>query len=63
MKKDDKFNFIKIDKVIEFTEEESVLKSNNNFYFYKDKYLLLGSGKRKNKSFGGIYIIDLEKFQ
>ena len=63
VEKDDKFNFIKIDKVVEFTEEESVLKSNNNFYFYKDKYLLLGSGKRKNNSLGGIYIIDLEKFK
>ena len=59
----DNFNFKKIDKIIEFKEEESTLKSNNNFYLYKDKYLLLGSGKRKNKSLGGIYIIDLEKYE
>ena len=59
----DKFNFIKLDKIIEFKEEESTLKSNNNYYLYKDKYLLLGSGRRKNNSLGGIYIIDLERYE
>jgi len=63
IEKDDKFNFTKIDKIIEFKEDESVIKSNNNFCFNKDKYLLLSSGKRKNKALAGIYIIDLENYE
>ena len=55
--------FKKIDRMIEFKEEESTLKINNNYYIHKNRFLLLSSGKMKNNTSGGIYVIDLEKFE
>ena len=63
IEEDDNFNFDKIDKTIEFKEEETIFKINNNYFIYNSKYLLLCSGKIKNNKAGGIYIIDLEKFE
>ena len=57
------FNFDKIDKIIEFKEEESTLKINNNYFIYNSKFLLLSSGRMNNNTTGGIYIINLEKFE
>ena len=59
----DNFSFDKVDKIIEFEKEENTLKNNNNYYIYKNKYLLLSSGKMENSTSGGIYIIDLELFK
>ena len=59
----DRFNFDKIDKTIQFKEEESFFKINNNYFIYNNRYLLLCSGKMKNNKSGGIYTIDLEKFE
>ena len=62
--KNDKFSFQKIDKVIEFENEDNMpLKKINNYCFYKSRYLLLSSCINKNKSKGGIFIIDLEQFE
>ena len=63
IEENDKFNFIKLDKNIKFNEDQSVLKSNNNYFIYKNKYLFLTSGKNRNHSYSGIYIIDLEKYE
>ena len=59
----DNFTFDKIEKIIEFKKEENTLKNNNNYFIYKNKYLLLSSGKMENKTSGGIYIIDLDLFE
>ena len=62
--KNDEFSFQKIDKVIEFENEDNMpLKKINNYCFYKSRYLLLSSCINKNKSKGGIFIIDLEQFE
>ena len=63
IEENENFRIIKLDNNIKFNEDQSVLKSNNNYFIYKNKYLLLASGKNKNNSFGGIYIIDLDEFK
>ena len=63
IEENDNFSFNKIDKIIEFKEGEDVLKNNINYFIYKNKYLLLCSGKNKNNLSSGIYLIDLEKFE
>ena len=63
VEENDNFTFDKIDKIIEFKEEESTLKINNNYYIHNHRFLLLSSGKTKNNTSGGIYTIDLEKFE
>ena len=54
IEENENFRIIKLDNNIKFNEDQSVLKSNNNYFIYKNKYLLLASGKIK--------IIHLEEF-
>ena len=43
-----KFSFEKIDKIIEFSNDENMpLKKINNYCFYDSKYLILSSAKIK----------------
>ena len=44
-------------------EDNYFSRQNNNYYLYKDEYLLLASIQNKNtKRNGGIYIFDIKKF-
>ena len=55
--------FKKIEKYIEFSKDDNLVKGNNNYFIFKNKYLLLCTGKRKNNFSAGVYIIDLEDFE
>ena len=63
VEENENLTFNKIDKNIEFKEEESTLKINNNYYIHNNRFLLLSSGKMKKDISGGIYTIDLEKYE